>query len=91
MLENIPTQRLLRCYRVYPNDQISNSEMLKFKSKFRNNTNAARNADVEIVVPLKHLSSFAELLTCHKQCEINLIQTWWEIVLFLIEQLQHHL
>ena len=50
-------------YRDDSNDNIKQSESCKFQSKVTGKTRAAGNTkDVEIVVPLKYLSNFGELL-----------------------------
>ena len=41
-----------------PNDNITDSKSLKFKSRFTNNTNNNGTVYVEIGVPLKYLSNF---------------------------------
>ena len=48
-----------------PNDNLANSESFKFKVKITGKTpNDDNEKDVEIMVPLKYLSIFGELLKC---------------------------
>ena len=48
-----------------PNDNMTQSESFKSKIKITGKTPAAGNTkDVEIIVPLKYLSNFGELLKC---------------------------
>ena len=59
------------------NDNITDSESFKFKSKFLGKTNNENTINAKIAVPLKHLSNFwrtpeMSLLNC----EINLILTY---------------
>ena len=50
---------LWQYYRDYPNDNITQFESLKYKTKITGKTPAAGNAkDVKIAVPLKYLSNF---------------------------------
>ena len=60
------------------NDNIAQSESFKSKIKITGKTPAADNTkDVEIIVPLKHLSNFwrtLEMLLIN--CEVNLLLTW---------------
>ena len=59
------------------NNALGDSESLKLKSKFTNNTTAVDNSDVEIAVPLKHSSNFWRTLQMSLvTLEINLMQTW---------------
>ena len=66
--------RLWQYYRVDLNNNITQSESFKFKIKITGKIPAAGNTkDVEIAVPLKHLSNFwrtLEMLLIN--CEINL-------------------
>ena len=56
---------LWQYYKDDPNDIITNSESFKFKVKITGKTPAAGNAkNGEIIVPLKYLSNFGELLKC---------------------------
>ena len=56
---------LWRYYRDDPNDNITRSQPLKYKTKITGKTLAAGNTnDVKIAVPLKYLSNFRELLKC---------------------------
>ena len=57
---------LWQYYKDDPNDNITQSGSFKSKIKITGNTPAGGNTkDVEIIVPLKHLSNFWELLKCH--------------------------
>ena len=57
---------LWQYYRDEPNDNLADSESFKSKIKITGKTFAAGNEkDVEIMVPLKYLSNFGELLICH--------------------------
>ena len=60
-----------------PNDNITDSESFKFKSKFLDNTNNASIVNAKIAMPLKYLSNFWKTLEMSSiNCEINLILTW---------------
>ena len=65
-------------YKDDPNNNIADSESLKFKVKITGKTPDDGNTkDVEIIVPLKYLSNFwrtLEMLLIN--CEVNLILTW---------------
>ena len=65
-------------YKDDPNNNITQSESFKSKIKITGKTPAAGNTkDVEIIVPLKHLSNFwrtLEMLLIN--CKVNLILTW---------------
>ena len=65
-------------YRDEPNDNLIYSESFKSKIKITEKTPAAGNEkDVEIMVPLKHLSNFRRTLEMSLiNCEVNLILTW---------------
>ena len=53
-------------YKGEPNDNLTDSELITSKIKISGNTPADGNTkDVEIIVPLKYLSNFGELLKCH--------------------------
>ena len=69
--------RLWQCYKDDPNDNLANSESFKSKVKITGETPAAGNTkDVEIIVPLKHLSNFWRTLKMPLiNCEVNLILT----------------
>ena len=69
---------LWQYYKDDPNDNLTDSESFKSKVKITGNTPAAGNTkDVEIIVPLKHLSNFWRTLEMPLiNCEINLILTW---------------
>ena len=50
-----------------PNDNIADSESFKYKVKITGKTPVEGNIkDFEIIVPLKYISNFGELLKCHK-------------------------
>ena len=61
-----------------PNNNITQSESFKSKTKISGKTTAAGNTkDVEIIVPLKYLSIFWRTLEMPLiNCEVNLILTW---------------
>ena len=67
-------------YRDDSNDNVTQSESFKYKTKITGKTPAARNTkDVKIAVPLKYLSDFWRTLEMRLiNCEINLILTWSE-------------
>ena len=69
---------LWQYYKDDPNDNIADSESFKSKVKITGKTPAAGNTkDVEIIVPLKHLSNFWRILEMLLiNCEVNLILTW---------------
>ena len=69
---------LWQYYRDEPNDNFVDSESFKSKIKITGKTPAADNEKyVEIMVPLKHLSSFWRTLEMPLiNCEVNLILTW---------------
>ena len=69
---------LWQYYKDEPNDSIADSESFKFKIKITGKTHAANNTkDVEIIVPLKYLSTFWRT---HEMplinCEVSLDLTW---------------
>ena len=66
-------------YRDDQNDNITQSESLKFNMKITGKTSAAGNTkDVKIAVPLKYLSDFWRNLEMPLiNCEINPIVTWY--------------
>ena len=68
--------RLCRYLKNDPNDDIINSELFKYKSRFASDNNEA-DCECKNVVPLKYLSNFWRtlevLLISHK---INLMLTW---------------
>ena len=68
---------LWQYYRYDPNDNLTDSESFKSKTKITENTPANGNRkDVEITVPLKYLSNFWRTLEMSLiNCEINLILT----------------
>ena len=65
-------------YKDDPNKDITKSESFKSKIKITGKTAAAvKTKDVEIIVPLKHLSNFRETLKMPLiNCEVYLILTW---------------
>ena len=69
---------LWQYYKDDPNDNLRDSESFKSKVKITGNTPAAGNTkDVEIIVPLKYLSTFWTTLEMPLiNCEVNLILTW---------------
>ena len=69
---------LWQYYEDDPNDNITQSESFKSKTKITGKTAAADNTkDVEIIVPLKYLSNFWRALEMPLiNCEVNLILTW---------------
>ena len=69
---------LWQYYKDEPNNNLVNSESFKSKVKITGKTPAAGNTkDVEIIVPLKHLSNFWRTLEMSLiNCEVNLILTW---------------
>ena len=48
---------LWQCYRNEPADNITESKIFKFKSRFIDKTDATSTVNVKIVVPLKYLRS----------------------------------
>ena len=69
---------LCKYYKDEPNDNITQSEWFKFKTKITGKTPIAGNTkDVEIIVPLKYWSNFWRTLEMSLiNCEVNLILTW---------------
>ena len=69
---------LWQCYKDDPNDNIADSESFKYNVKITGKTPADRNKkNVEIIVPLKHLSNFRRTLEMSLiNCEVNLELTW---------------
>ena len=69
---------LWQYYRDESDDNLTDSESSKSKTKITGNTPAGGNTkDVEIMVPLKYLSNFWRTLEMPLiNCEINLILTW---------------
>ena len=69
---------LQQYYKEDPNDNLTDSESFKSKVKITGNTpNNGNTKDVEIIVPLKHLSNFWRTLEMPLiNCEVNLILTW---------------
>ena len=71
------SESLWQYYRDEPNDNLADSGSFKFKIKITEKTSGAGNEkDVEIMVPLKHLSNFWRTLEMPLiNCENNLILT----------------
>ena len=69
---------LWQYYKDDANDNLTNSETFKSKVKITGKTPDDGNTkDVEIIVPLKHLSNFWRTLEMPLiNCEVNLILTW---------------
>ena len=69
---------LWQYYKDEPNDNLANSESFQCKVKITGRTPADGNTkDVEIIVPLKHLSNFWRTLEMPLiNCEVNLELTW---------------
>ena len=69
---------LWQYYKDDTNDNITQSESFKSKTKLTGKTPADGNTkDVEIIVPLKYLSNFWRTLEMPLiNCEVNLILTW---------------
>ena len=69
---------LFQYFKDIPNDDLGRSESFKCKVKIIGKTPTDGNTkDVEIIVPLKYLSSFWRILEMPLfNCEINLILTW---------------
>ena len=63
----------------------NNSHSFKFKQKITGKTADCSTENVEIMVPLKYLSSFWRILEMSLiNCEINLILTWSNNVCYLM-------
>ena len=73
-----PSGSLWKHYKGEPNDNLTDSESFKSKTKITGNTPADGNTkDVEIMVPLRHLRNFWRTLEMPLiNCEINVILTW---------------
>ena len=73
-----PSGSLWKHYKGEPNDNLTDSESFKSKTKITGNTPADGNTkDVEIMVPLRHLRNFWRTLEMPLiYCEINVILTW---------------
>ena len=69
---------LFQYFKDIPNDNLARSESFKSKVKITGKTPADGNTkDVEIIVPLKHLSNFWRTLEMPLiNCEVNLLLTW---------------
>ena len=69
---------LWQYYKDIPNDNLARSESFKYKVKITGKTPNNGNAkDVEIIVPLKHISNFWRTLEMPLiTCGANLILTW---------------
>ena len=72
------TGSLWQYFRDEPDDNLDDSESFKSKIKITGKTpNNANVKDVEIMVPLKHLTNFWRTLEMPLiNCEVNLILTW---------------
>ena len=72
------TGSLWQYFRDEPDDNLDDSESFKSKIKITGKTpNNANVKDVEIMVPLKHLTNFRRTLEMPLiNCEVNLILTW---------------
>ena len=68
----------MKYYKDKPNDNITNSESVKYKVKITGKTPADKNTkNVEIIVPLKYSRNFWRVLEMPLiNCEVNLILTW---------------
>ena len=76
-----------------PNDDLADSESFKSELEITRNTHADGNTkDVEIIVPLKDLSSFWRTLEIPViNCEVNLILKWSSSCVLLILKVQKDL
>ena len=72
------SRSLWQYYKDDPDDNITQSESFKSKIKITGKTlNNDNTKDVEIIVPLKHLSNFWRTLEMALiNCEVNIILTW---------------
>ena len=72
------SESLWQYYRDEPDDNLADSESFKSKIKITGKTpNNGNEKDVEIMVPLKHLSNFSRTLEMPLiNCEVSLILTW---------------
>ena len=72
---------------------MTNSESSKSKARItENNPAAGSTKNVEVAVALKYLSNFSRTLKMLLiNCEINLILTWLQIVLLLLQLRQQNL
>ena len=71
------SESLYQFSRDEPNNNITDSESFKFKSKFLDNTNNEDIIDAEIAVLLKSSCNFLRIFEIPLiNCEINLILTW---------------
>ena len=77
---------LWQYYRDESDDNLTDSESSKSKTKITGNTPAGGNTkDVEIMVPLKYLSNFWRTLEMPLiNCEINLILTWSSVCVITV-------
>ena len=75
---SITSGSLWQYYKDDPNDNIGNSESIKYKIKITGKTpNNGNTKDDETIVPLKYLSNFWRTLQMSlANCEVNLIWTW---------------
>ena len=81
MIINLKTSgSLWQYYRDDPDDNITQSESLKYKIEITEKFPADVNTkDVEIEVPLEYLSNFWRTLEMPLiDCEVNLILTWYK-------------
>ena len=71
---------LWQYYEDDPNNNIADSESIKFKVKtIEKSPDDGNTKDVEIIVPLKYLSNFWRILEVPViNCEVNRILTWSE-------------
>ena len=71
------TGSLWQYCKVYPNNNMTDSESFKFKSRLTNNTNNVGIANVETAVPFKPWSNFCRTLAMGLiSCEVYLKITW---------------
>ena len=71
------SRSLWKYYKDEPKDNLTDSESFNSKMKIKGNTPADGNTkDIEIIVPLKHLSIWRTLEMPLINCEVNLILTW---------------
>ena len=79
-------------YKDEPNDNLADYELFKSKIKITNIPADGNTKDVKIIVPLKYSSSFWRTLQVPLiNCEVDLILTCHQLVLFLILQVQEDL
>ena len=87
------SRSLWQYYRDESNDNLADSESFKSKIKITGKSpDDGNEKGVEIMVPLKYLSSFWRTVERPLiNCEVNLILTWSSLVLLLILQVLEHL